>query len=88
MAVSGVNIPDKAAVGAAKFQRIIEDVFQLHIPAALLQGIWPFPNDFDACQLQIPNGNISRIAGRNDNIPLAEHIVAARCTALCRSRRP
>ena len=51
MAVGGINRPDKTAVGAAKLQCIIEYIFQLDIPAALLQRIWPFPQNFNAGQV-------------------------------------
>ena len=51
MAVGGINRPDKTAVGAAKLQCIIEYIFELDIPAALLQRIWPFPQNFNAGQV-------------------------------------
>lgn len=51
MAAGGINRPDKTAVGAAKLQCIIEYIFQLDIPAALLQRIWPFPQNFNAGQV-------------------------------------
>ena len=52
MAVGGINRPDKTAVGAAKLQCIIEYIFQLDIPAALLQRIWPFPQKLQLLALK------------------------------------
>ena len=51
MAVGGINRSDKAAIGTAKFQCIIEHIFQLDIPTALLQRVGTFSENFNACEV-------------------------------------
>lgn len=75
--VSGRDAADETAVSPTEFQCIVEYIFQFQIPAAFLQGIWFFTKNLDTFQFQITDGYISGIAGRNNDVSFAEHVVAA-----------
>ena len=83
ISVCSGDTADKASIGTAEFQYIIEYIFQFQIPAAFLQRIGFLSQDFDVIQYQITDGNISSIAGRNNDVTFTEHIVAAVTVASC-----
>ena len=77
VAVCGRDAADKAAIGPAEFQCIVEHIFQFQIPAAFLQRVGSFSENFNMIQFQIGYGDVSSIAGGHDDITLTEHIVTA-----------
>lgn len=85
--ICGIDCTDETAVCTAEFQYIFKYIFQFQIPAAFLQRVRAFPQDFDAAQFQIPNGYISGVTGGNNNIALAQHIVAIGHSASCGTGR-
>lgn len=86
--VCGIYAPNKTSISPSEFQGIVKYIFQFQIPAASLQGIGFLPQDLDTIQFQIADGDISGIAGGNDDIPFAQHIVAAGVVASCRPGGP
>ena len=85
--VSSGDAADEAAVSSAEFQCIVENIFQFQIPAAILQRIRFLSQNFDVSQFQITDGNVSGIAGRDNNISFTQHIVAAVSICICSASR-
>ena len=87
VAVGGRDAANETSIGSPEFQRIVEHIFQFQIPAAFLQRIGFFAQNFDMIQFQIAYSHISGVARGDDDVPFTEHIVAAVAVASCSASR-